>query len=93
MVRIIIGPDAIKKDGLDMVTRSLVKQLHKLADEDHCEVLYLTGVAKGDIHYTVRHILRVLDMALTIMTQVSPDKINSSVDLKGNELELTIRFK
>ena len=86
MIRIIIGPDPIKKEGLDRVTKSLVKHMHRLTDENHCEVLFLTGVTKGDIHYMMRHILRVLDMALTIMTQVKPDNIKDS-----NELEITIR--
>lgn len=87
MVRIIIGPDPIKKDGLDRVTKLLVKQMHRLADEDYCEVLFLTGVTKGDILFMLRHVLRVLDMALTIMTQVNPDNIKDS-----NELEVTIRI-
>ena len=86
MVRIIIGPNPIKKEGLDRVTKSLVKQIHRLTNEDHCEVLFLTGVTKGDIHFMMRHILRVLDMALTIMTQVNPDNIKDS-----DELEITIR--
>ncbi len=86
MVRIIIGPEAIKKEGLDRVTKSLVKQIHKLTNESHCEVLFLTGVTKGDIHYMMRHVLRVLDMALTIMTQVTPDNIKDN-----KELEVTIR--
>lgn len=86
MVRIIIGPNPIKKEGLDRVTKSLVKQIHRLTNEDHCEILFLTGVTKGDIHFMMRHILRVLDMALTIMTQVNPDNIKDS-----DELEITIR--
>ncbi|MDE0087526.1 MAG: hypothetical protein OXU23_17520 [Candidatus Poribacteria bacterium] len=86
MVRIIIGPNPIKKEGLDRVTKSLVKQIHRLTNEEHCEVLFLTGVTKGDIHFLMRHILRVLDMALTIMTQVDPDNIKNS-----DELEITIR--
>ena len=86
MIRIIIGPDPIKKEGLDRVTKSLVKQMHRLTNENHCEVLFLTGVTIGDIHYMMRHILRVLDMALTIRTQVDPDNIKDS-----DELEITIR--
>ncbi len=86
MVRIIIGPNPIKKEGLDRVTKSLVKQIHRLKNEDHCEILFLTGVTKGDIHFLMRHILRVLDMALTIMTQVTLDNIENS-----DELEITIR--
>lgn len=86
MVRIIIGPDQIKKEGLDRVTKSLVKQIHRLTNEEHCEILFLTGVTKGDIQFMLRHILRVLDMALTIMTQVDPDNIKDS-----DELEITIR--
>ena len=31
MIRIIIGPDAIKKEGLDRVTKSIVKKMHKLS--------------------------------------------------------------
>ena len=92
MIRIIIGPDAIKKDGLDRVTKSIVKQIHKLPAEDHCEVLFLIGVTKGDIHYMMRHILKVLDMALTIMTRVAPGDINEGVDLQGNELNVTVRI-
>ncbi len=86
MIRIIIGPDPIKKEGLDRVTKSLVKQMHKLTNENHCEVLFLTGVTIGDIHFMMRHILRILDMALTIMTQVDPDNIKDR-----DELEITIR--
>lgn len=86
MVRIIIGADPIKKDGLDRVTKSLVKQMHRHTNENHCEVLFLTGVTIGDIHYMMRHILRVLDMALTIKTQVNPDNIKGS-----NELKVTIK--
>ncbi|MCE2402739.1 hypothetical protein J4G08_17880 [Candidatus Poribacteria bacterium] len=86
MIRIIIGPDPIKKDGLDRVTKSLVKQMHRLTNENYCEVLFLSGVTKGDIHYMMRHVLRILDMPLTIMTQVTPDNIKDS-----NELEITIR--
>ena len=82
MVRIIIGPDPIKKEGLDRVTKSLVKQMHRLTNENHCEVLFLTGVTTGDIHYMMRHIFRVLDMALTIRTQVNPDNIKDSSELK-----------
>jgi hypothetical protein len=91
MIRIIIGPDPIKKEGLDRVTKSLVKQMHRLTNENRCEILFLTGVTKGDIHYMLRHILRVLDMALTIMTQVNLDNINEGVDQQGNELEVTVR--
>ncbi|RKU15988.1 hypothetical protein C6501_06025 [Candidatus Poribacteria bacterium] len=91
MIRIIIGPDPIKKDGLDRVTKSLVKQMHRLKNEKHCEVLFLTGVTTGDIHYMMRHILRILDMALTIMTQVNPDDINEGMDQQGNELKVTIK--
>ncbi|MDE0636878.1 MAG: hypothetical protein OXI43_13655 [Candidatus Poribacteria bacterium] len=87
MVRIIIGPDPIKKDGLDRVTKLLAKQMHRLTDEDYCEVLFLTGVAIGDILFMLRRVLKVLDMALTIMTQVNPDNIKDS-----NELEVTIRI-
>ncbi|MDE0482001.1 MAG: hypothetical protein OXI67_05445 [Candidatus Poribacteria bacterium] len=86
MVRIIIGPEIIKKEGLDRVTKSLVKQIHRLTNEEHCEILFLTGVTKGDIHFLMRHILRVLDMPLTIMTQADPDNIKDS-----DELEITIR--
>ncbi len=86
MVRIIIGPNPIKKEGLDRVTKSLVKQIYRLKNEDRCEILFLTGVTKGDIHFMMRHILKVLDMALTIMTQVDPDNIKDS-----DELEITIR--
>jgi len=86
MVRIIIGPNPIKKEGLDRVTKSLVKQIHRLTNEEHCEILFLTGVTKGDIHFLMRHILRVLDMPLTIMTQVNPDNIKDS-----DKLEITIR--
>ena len=86
MVRIIIGPDAITKEGLDRVTKSIVKKFHTLKNEKHCEVLFLTGVTKGDIQFMLRHILRVLDMALTIMTQVDPDNIKDN-----DELEITIR--
>lgn len=91
MIRIVIGPDPIKKEGLDRVTKSLVKQMHRLKNENHCEVLFLTGITIGDIHYMMRHILRVLDMALTIMTQVNSDNINEGVDQQGNELKITIR--
>lgn len=91
MIRIVIGPDPIKKEGLDRVTKSLVKQMHRLKNENHCEVLFLTGVTTSDIHYMMRHILRILDMALTIMTQVTLDNINESVDIQGNELKVTIR--
>lgn len=87
MVRIIIGPDPIKKDGLDRVTKLLAKQMHRLTDEDYCEVLFLTGVAIGDILFMLRRVLKVLDMALTIMTQVNPDNIKDS-----SELEVTIRI-
>lgn len=87
MVRIIIGPDPIKKDGLDRVTKLLAKQMHRLTDEDYCEVLFLTGVAIGDILFMLRRVLKVLDMALTIMTQVNPDNIKDS-----NKLEVTIRI-
>ena len=86
MVRIIIGPDAIKKEGLDRVTKSIVKKFHTLSNENHCEVLFLTGVTIGDIHYMMRHVLRILDMPLTIMTQVTPDNIKDN-----KELEVTIR--
>ena len=91
MIRIIIGPDAIKKEGLDRVTKSIVKKMYTLTDENHCEILFLTGVTKGDIHYMMRHILKVLDMALTIMTQVNSDNIKDGVDHQGNELKVTIR--
>ena len=91
MVRIIIGPDAIKKEGLDRVTKSIIKKIHKFSNENHCEVLFLTGVTKGDINYMIRHILRVLDMALTIMTRVDSDNIKDSVDHQGNELKVTLK--
>ena len=91
MIRIIIGPDAIKKEGLDRVTKSLVKKMHTLTDENRCEVLFLTGVSTSDMHYMMRHILRILDMALTIMTQVNSDNIKDGVDHQGNELKVTIR--
>lgn len=91
MIRIIIGPDAIKKEGLDRVTKSLVKKMHTLTNENHCEVLFLNGVTTSDMHYMMRHILRILDMALTIMTQVDSNNIKDGVDHQGNELEVTIR--
>lgn len=91
MIRIIIGPNPIKKEGLDRVTKSLVKQMHRLTNEEHCEVLFLTGVTTSDIHYMMRHVLRILDMALTIMTRVNADNINEGVDQQGNELKVTIR--
>ena len=70
MIRIIVGPDGIKKEGLDNVTKSIVRHLYKYTDEPHCEVLFLVGVKKEDISYLMRQILRVLDMGMTIMTQV-----------------------
>ena len=91
MIRIIIGPDVIKKEGLDKITKSLVKRLYKYTDETHCEVLFLIGVKKEDISYMMRQILRVLDMGMTIMTRVDINDIEKNVDFQGNELEVTLR--
>jgi methyl coenzyme M reductase subunit C len=91
MIRIIIGPDAIKKEGLDRVTKSVIRKIRKLTNENHCEILFFTGVTKSDISYTMRHILRIFDIPLTIMTQVSSDNIKDNVDQQGNELEVTIK--
>lgn len=91
MIRIIISPDAIKKEGLDKVTKSIIKRLHKYTDETHCEVLFLIGVEKGDIHYILRQIHRVLDMGLTIMTEVDAANIKKDVGIQGNEIEVTLR--
>lgn len=91
MIRIIISPDAMKKEGLDRVTKSIVKRLHKYTDSSHCEVLFLIGVEKGDIHYILRHILRILDIGLTIMTEVDSANIKRDVGIQGNEVEVTLR--
>lgn len=91
MIRIIISPDAIKKEGLDKVTKSIIKRLHKYIDETHCEVLFLIGVEKGDIHYILRQIHRVLDMGLTMMTEVDAANIKKDVGIQGNEIEVTLR--
>ena len=91
MIRIIIGPDAIKKEGLDKITKSLVKRLYKYTDETHCEVLFLVDVKKEDISYIMRQILRILDMGMTIMTRVDINDIQKNVDIHGNELEVTLR--
>lgn len=91
MIRIIIGPDGIKKEGLDRVTKSIVKRLYKYTDGPHCEVLFLAGVKKEDISYILRQILRVLDMEMTIMTRVDVNDIQKNVDFHGNELEVTLR--
>lgn len=91
MIRIIVGPDAIKKEGLDKITKSLVKRLYKYTDEPYCEVLFLIGVKKEDISYMMRQILRVLDMGMTIMTRVDVNDIQKNVDFQGNELEVTLR--
>ena len=91
MIRIIIGPNAIKKEGLDRVTKSVIKEIRKLTHENYCEVLFLIGVTKNDVSYTIRHILRIFDMPLTIMTQVNSDNIKDNVDQQGNELKVTIK--
>ena len=91
MIRIIISPDAIKKEGLDKVTKSIIRRLHKYTNETHCEVLFLKGIEKGDIHYILRHILRVLDMGLTIVTQVNTEDFKKDVGIQGNEVEVTLR--
>lgn len=91
MIRIIIGPDAIKKEGLDKLTKSLVKRLYKYTDGSYCEVLFLVDVKKEDISYIMRQILRILDMKMTIMTRVDVNDIQKNVDLQGNELEVTLR--
>lgn len=91
MIRIVISPDAIKKEGLDKITKSIVKRLHNYTDVTHCEVLFLIGADKGDIHYILRHILRILDMGLTIMTEVDAANIEKDVGIQGNEIEVTLR--
>ena len=42
MIRIIIGPDAIKKEGLDRVTKSVIRKIRKLTNENHCEILFFS---------------------------------------------------
>lgn len=92
MVRIIVGPDPIKKHGLDHITKSLIKQIHKLTTENCCEVLFLEGLTKGDIQYLMRHILRILDMQMTIVTQVDINSIDEDTDFKGNKLKITVKI-
>ncbi len=91
MIRIIVGPEAIKKEGLDKITKSLVKRLYKYTDEPYCEVLFLVDVKKEDISYMLRQILRVLDMGMTIMTRVDVNDIKKNVGIQGGELEVTLR--
>ena len=53
MIRIIIGPDGIKRKGLDQVTKSLIKEAHKMSKENGCEIIFLTGITNNDISYIV----------------------------------------
>lgn len=84
MIRIIIGPDVIKRDGLDRVGKVILRRLRKLTNEtiindNTCEILFLAGVAINDINYMLRNMLRLLeDMALNIKTCVDPDTIENS---------------
>ncbi len=87
MIRIIIGPDVIKKSGLDRVGKVIFRRLRKLTNENitndnRCEILFLAGVAVNDINYLLRNMLGLLDMALTIKTEVDPDTIESSDEFK-----------
>ena len=87
MIRIIIGPDVIKKSGLDRVGKVIVRRLRKLrneniTNENKCEILFLAGVAVNDINYLLRNMLRLLDMVLTIKTEVDPDTIGNSDEFK-----------
>lgn len=91
MIRIVIDPGAIKRDGLDKITKSLVKRLYKYTDEPYCEVLFLIGVKKEDISYMMRQILRVLDMGMTIMTRVDTENIQKNLSLQGDEISVTLR--
>ncbi len=91
MIRIIIGPDAIKRKGLDTVTKSIVKESHKLSDENGCEIIFLDGIQNTDINYMLRNLIRLLDMPLIIMTRVNSEDINKTVDRKGNELDRTLK--
>ncbi len=92
MNRIIIGPSAIKREGLDRVTKSVVKEIRKLSKEEHCEILFLMDISNEDISYMLRHILRILDTALTIITRIDLEYVNKTEDKLGNELALTMKF-
>ena len=91
MIRIIIGPDAISNKGLDRITKSIVKEIHKLSNENGCEIIFLTGITNADINYMLRNMIRLLDMPLIIMTRVNSEDINKTVDRKGNELDRTLK--
>lgn len=90
MIQILIGPNAIQKEGLDNVTRSITKTLFKYTDVRHCHLMFLTGVTNSALQYIIRHILRVLDMSLTIETQVNLN-IDGSVEPQDDELIATIK--
>ena len=92
MVRLIIGPETIKKDGLDRSTKSIVKRINRIENSSRFEILFLNGVDKGDIHYIIRHLLKILDIGLTIITQVDLDNVNDEVDFYGNKLKVTIKI-
>ncbi|MCY4401986.1 MAG: hypothetical protein OXD54_05355 [Candidatus Poribacteria bacterium] len=91
MIRIMIGPDAIKSKGLDTVTKSVIKEIHKLSNENGCEILFLMGITNNDVNYMLRNMIRLLDMPLIIMTRVNIEDIEKSVDRKGNELDRTLK--
>ena len=91
MIRIIISPDAIKRKGLDTVTKSVVKESRKLSNENGCEIIFLDGIQNTDINYMLRNLIRLLDMPLIIMTRVNSEDINKTVDRKGNELDRTLK--
>ena len=80
MIQIVIGPNAIKKEGLDNITKAITKTLYKYTDVKHCHVIFLTGISKGDIQYLIRHIMRILDTALIIETEVNLNITDADAD-------------
>ena len=90
LIRIIVGPDVIKKAGLDRVGRTLLRRLNKIDREDFvvekCEILFLDGASIQDISYLLRNMLNILDTELTIRTRVDPDTV-----INLEEVDLVIK--